>query len=938
MKKISVILLISFICLNWAYVIAQSPNNRNCQGGNQQPLPTPVPQAGLGDQASMALIIRTSVDPNELEGPMGVDSVRWVSKNDVLNYTVFFENDPVFATAHAQEVDIRIDMPDARLLNDFKLGTYTFANRAFEMPNEPNFYSMRLDCRDSLDVYVDVVAGMDMEKNQTFWHFSSIDPESGHAPWQVDRGMLPVNDSTHVGEGFVTFRLKPHEEMATGDTISFFANIRFDSNDTIPTNRWCNKIDADAPTSRIVATVDQENYSHYRLSFEAEDDRGGSGMNRVFLYLADNLGNYEEYAACPVDSVLDFYVERGKQYNFMSIGEDRVGNRENIKTKPDLVLNFNEPPTDLLLSNSVFQDDIALDGFIGELSTVDTEGESEFTYALAEGEGAIHNDMFAVVGNRLQANDCFKCSDINKYNIRLSTTDAGGLTYSKAFQLDLRRVLEEPEPQTLDVEICEGDEYKFHGETYTQTGTYTARVANEFMCDSVYTLNLRVNPIPEPPTITVSGKSTLISSAETGNQWYKDGEPIDGATEKQYTANETGLYSVTASNGRCESNPSAEYFVNLDVAADFTIDLGTGWSWFSSNTDDASVKQPNIFFSSVMNTLSDVYGATGELANDNGTLSGTLSSIEPATYKVKMSGAGQIRLTADPIEPDTYPINISTGWNWIPYLPTVELGLDAAFSNFTPRENDVIKSQTQFATFANGKWNGTLKGMHPHGGYMYYTSQPATMTYSGSRAMMVNGIEPYAKNEAIWNVDASAYPDNMTIVAELYSKDDVKQIDGTYTVGAFCGDECRGIGQYENGLLFITVHGNYNNSIKFKAIENATDTDTQIKESLTFTDTPIGTVSSPYRLTLDNNSGINDVYADYDLNIYPNPVRDRMFIEGNVTDVNGVKVISTNGVTLISVKDYEHGVDVTSINDGVYIAAILTTNGVVYRKFVKKGY
>lgn len=47
---------------------------------------------------------------------------------------------------------------------------------------------------------------------------------------------------------------------------------------------------------------------------------------------------------------------------------------------------------------------------------------------------------------------------------------------------------------------------------------------------------------------------------------------------------------------------------------------------------------------------------------------------------------------------------------------------------------------------------------------------------------------------------------------------------------------------------------------------------------------------------------------------------------------------STNGVTLISVKDYEHRVDVTSINDGVYIAAILTTNSVVYRKFLKKGY
>ena len=322
-------------------------------------------------------------------------------------------------------------------------------------------------------------------------------------------------------------------------------------------------------------------------------------------------------------------------------------------------------------------------------------------------------------------------------------------------------------------------------------------------------------------------------------------------------------------------------------------------------------------------------------------MSGTLTSIEPATYKVKMSTSGQIKLSANQIEPDSYPINLNTGWNWIPYIPSVDLGIDVAFSNFAPHENDVIKSHTQFATFANGKWNGTLQELHPHEGYLYHTSQPATMTYSSSRGIMVNSIEPYAENKADWYVDESAYPDNMTIVAELYSKDDVKQMDGIYAVGAFCDDECRGIGLYENGLLYIVIHGNSNNSIKFKAIENATGKDSQIKESLTFTDAPIGNVGSPYRLTLDklnNISGINDVYTDYDLNIYPNPVRDRMFIEGNITDVTGVKVISPNGVTLISVKDYEQGVDVTSINDGVYIAAILTTNGVVYRKFVKKGY
>lgn len=411
---------------------------------------------------------------------------------------------------------------------------------------------------------------------------------------------------------------------------------------------------------------------------------------------------------------------------------------------------------------------------------------------------------------------------------------------------------------------------------------------------------------------------------------------IDGATDKQYIATETGLYTVTASNGQCESLPSVECFVNLNVEGDDVINLGWGWNWFSSNTDDTAVKNPDTFFASVMNSLSDVYGPTGELTNEDGSLSGTLSSIEPATYKVKMSEAGQIVLKAGTIDPDSYTINLSAGWNWIPYLPTVELGIDAAFSNFTPKENDVIKSQNRFATFANGKWNGPLKEMTPHDGYMYYTSAPATMKYSASRATVLNNAEPCSDANAVWSFNASAYRDNMTIVAELYSKEGVKLMDGAYSVGAFCNEECRGIGLYENGLLYITVHGDYNNSINFKAIENATDSYSEITESLTFTDAPIGTVNQPYRLTLDSSNDVSNVYSDSDLIIYPNPVRDRLFIQGDVTDVTGVKVISTNGLTLVSARDYKSGVDVSSLDDGIYVAAIFTTKGVVYRKFVKK--
>lgn len=162
-------------------------------------------------------------------------------------------------------------------------------------------------------------------------------------------------------------------------------------------------------------------------------------------------------------------------------------------------------------------------------------------------------------------------------------------------------------------------------------------------------------------------------------------------------------------------------------------------------------------------------------------------------------------------------------------------------------------------------------------------------------------------------------------------------MEGAFAVGAFCGEECRGIGEYVDGKIFVTIHGNPGDNISFKAIENVTGSEQAIKNELVFDEQPIGNLTQPYILNMGTNSGIDNVYS-YRLNIYPNPVRDLMFIEGDVTDVTGIKVITTSGVTLISTESYQEGVNVSTIPDGVYIAAILTTHGVTYRKFIKKGF
>ncbi len=64
--------------------------------------------------------------------------------------------------------------------------------------------------------------------------------------------------------------------------------------------------------------------------------------------------------------------------------------------------------------------------------------------------------------------------------------------------------------------------------------------------------SVTVNPIPATPVITKTG-SVLSSSAATGNQWYRNGVLIAGATAQQFTPVYLGTYTVIVTVGGCSS-------------------------------------------------------------------------------------------------------------------------------------------------------------------------------------------------------------------------------------------------------------------------------------------------------------------------------------------------------------------------------------------------
>jgi hypothetical protein len=91
-------------------------------------------------------------------------------------------------------------------------------------------------------------------------------------------------------------------------------------------------------------------------------------------------------------------------------------------------------------------------------------------------------------------------------------------------------------------------------------GTYTYTLlfvhdGNGTLCKRTVTGSaiVTVNAVPAKPVITRDVNGDLVSSIATGNQWYKDGVLISGATGQTYKATTAGNYTVVVTQNGCTS-------------------------------------------------------------------------------------------------------------------------------------------------------------------------------------------------------------------------------------------------------------------------------------------------------------------------------------------------------------------------------------------------
>lgn len=145
--------------------------------------------------------------------------------------------------------------------------------------------------------------------------------------------------------------------------------------------------------------------------------------------------------------------------------------------------------------------------------------------------------------------------------------------------------------------------------TVSTAGNYKVKVTNSSGFNSPWSDSVAVivNPNPPTPTITQS-VDTLISSATTGNQWYKNGTIISGATSQKYTITSSGNYKVEVTNTYGCKSESAVLNTNPTSISD--IETQTGISIYPNPTSQII----NLKFENKIKDLTyNIYDNTGRL-------------------------------------------------------------------------------------------------------------------------------------------------------------------------------------------------------------------------------------------------------------------------------------------------------------------------------------
>jgi hypothetical protein len=324
-----------------------------------------------------------------------------------------------------------------------------------------------------------------------------------------------------------------------------------------------------------------------------------------------------------------------------------------------------------------------------------------------------------------------------------------------------------------------------------------------------------------------------------------------------------------------------------------------GWNWISMNLEleDASVNAALSSLSNPEDAL--IKGQTNFSSYSTGLESwfGDLDSVSYLDlYQYNSVNYDSISMVGTLVDPNT-EIPLTSGWNWIGYIPNEKLPIAQALSSLTPSDGDLIKSQVSFAQYVdNIGWIGNLHFLDAPNGYLLKLSNPDILIYPDPQSLLGStGMTTYTHSSILggkgekkesttrsadhWEVDASLYENSMNVIGIVVKSEGDNILDDFDEVAAFVGNEVRGhaktiyIPAIDSYMIFMTIYANQEGELlTFKFFDSSNNQEFDLEEKSGFVvNSVLGEVDDPKPLHIATSTSVSDLNGEEKMSIYPNP-------------------------------------------------------------------
>ncbi len=438
-----------------------------------------------------------------------------------------------------------------------------------------------------------------------------------------------------------------------------------------------------------------------------------------------------------------------------------------------------------------------------------------------------------------------------------------------------------------------------------------------------------------------------VQYEERNDMWYafliiyNNQTSVDDIDFKIWDASTGTVYfgdpgtSIDFKNNSTVGSPASPRVFNAGTMVYQNIDLEPGWNWISVNLDAPAMNDINKllddmnwdsgnFFKSEVDNMSANYSA----AQQRWIGQNSLRLKNELMYKLSSSVNQSILVSGTEITPSEQPINITGSlWNYIGYLPSVRMKIDEALAGYDAAEEDVIKSQDEFAMFAgNIGWVGSLTYMEPGEGYMLYrkSGDNTTITYPDSQGSLTTKSAVGFLNKEFVNHD---YSRNMSLVAIS----DEKPQDGDRIL-VYSGNELNAKVSLRRvksqPVYFITIPGYAGQDVWFELERNGEVIGRTNKVFNFVANNVTGTLNEPFLLEFSQSDDL--------LTAFPNPAKNEVMllfstektgrVDIRITDITGRTVYTGVGEDVVNGQS-RTTVDCSGFEPGMYFA-LVTVEGV----------